>query len=199
MLQFSHTLGHIPPAPDVFSDIEKFLCVMYGKANLNKVDDVRYAYFQQNYAPKRNDDPLEKIKGMNPSSMPPSQYVFTTRSFEQIMCHTYGGKHILRIPRISAQKDKDGILGMVNIKLTGMTVIRCLIVSVRYLEWNILPLTWKVMNLKMKIFSRTNQDQIQMMLIQMVNGNNFKLFKNSYMSHIYSVYSVFQLLRLSSF
>ena len=177
---------------------------MYGKANLNKVDDVRYAYFQQNYAPKRNDDPLEKIKGMNSSSMPPCQYVlhnkvFTTRSFEQIMCHTYGGRHILRIPRISAQKDKDGILGMVNIKLTGMTVIRCLVVSVRYLEWKILPLTWKVMNLKMNIFSRTSRDQIQMMLIRMVKGNNFKLFKNSYMSHVYSVFSVFHLLRLSSF
>jgi hypothetical protein len=36
---------------------------------------VRYAYFQQHYAQKGKDYPLEKIKGVNPSSMPPCKAV----------------------------------------------------------------------------------------------------------------------------
>ena len=46
---------------------------------MKHVDDVRYAMFLQNYAPKKHDDPLEKIKGINPSSMPPCQAVLTNK------------------------------------------------------------------------------------------------------------------------
>ena len=49
---------------EVFAGLEMFVCGMY-------VDDVRYAYFQQHYVPKGNDYPLDKIKGINPCSMPP--------------------------------------------------------------------------------------------------------------------------------
>ena len=59
--------------------IEKFVCVMYSKAQMNDVDEVRYAYFQKHYAPKKNNDPLEKIKGVNPSSMPPCKPVLQNK------------------------------------------------------------------------------------------------------------------------
>jgi len=39
------------------------------------VDDVRYAYFQEHYAPNGNNYPLEKIKAVNPCSMPPCNAV----------------------------------------------------------------------------------------------------------------------------
>ena len=73
-------LGTHESVPEhVHSGIEKFVCAMYGKAHMNNVDDVRYAYFQQNYAPKRIDDPLGRIKGMNPSSMPPCKAVLRNK------------------------------------------------------------------------------------------------------------------------
>jgi len=60
---------------EVFAGLEMFVCGMNGKAHMNNVDDVRYAYFQQHYAPKGNDYPLEKIKGFNPCSIPPCKAV----------------------------------------------------------------------------------------------------------------------------
>ena len=72
---FSHLGENIPPSPEVFIALDNFVCDMYGKVHMKNVNDVRFAYFQQNYAPKKKDDPLEKIKGLNPSSMPPCQYV----------------------------------------------------------------------------------------------------------------------------
>jgi len=38
-----------------FAGLEMFVCGMYGKYmwHMNNLDDVRYAYFQQHYAPKK--------------------------------------------------------------------------------------------------------------------------------------------------
>ena len=55
---------------DVTATIEKFVCALYGKLHMNSVDDVRFAFFQQYYAPKKLNYPLEKIKGVNSNSMP---------------------------------------------------------------------------------------------------------------------------------
>ena len=62
-----------PPSQEVFDGIEKFVCVLYGRGRESRVNDVRFTLFQQNYAPKGHKDPLKKIKGMNPASMPPCQ------------------------------------------------------------------------------------------------------------------------------
>ena len=51
---FSHLGESIPPQQEVYLGLEKFVCAMYGKAHMKCVDDVRYAYFQHNYAPKKN-------------------------------------------------------------------------------------------------------------------------------------------------
>ena len=39
------------------------------------MDNVRYIMFEQKYAPKANSDPLDKIKGLHPSIMPPCHKV----------------------------------------------------------------------------------------------------------------------------
>ena len=60
---------------DIYLGVEKFVCVKYRKAHMKCVVDVLYADFQHNYATRKNDDPLVKIKGVNPSSMSPCQYI----------------------------------------------------------------------------------------------------------------------------
>lgn len=61
--------------PDVVHGLETFVCALYGMPKLNNVNDARYALFQQKYAPKKQNDPLDKIKGINPCSMPPCHSV----------------------------------------------------------------------------------------------------------------------------
>jgi hypothetical protein len=58
---------------------EEFVCILYGRKNLKKVDNARFAMFLQNYAPKKIEDPMAKIKGINPSSMPPCKAVLANK------------------------------------------------------------------------------------------------------------------------
>ena len=55
----------------VLADLEKFVCTLYGKSHMSDINDVRFASFQQYYAPRKGENPLEKITGVNPSSMAP--------------------------------------------------------------------------------------------------------------------------------
>ena len=64
---------------DVVLSVEAFVCTMYGKTKMKNVDEVRHAMFQQHYAPKNDKDPLQKIKGINPSSMPPCHQVLMNK------------------------------------------------------------------------------------------------------------------------
>ena len=41
---------------EVTATIEKFVCALYGKPHMNSVDNVRFAFFQQYYAPKKIND-----------------------------------------------------------------------------------------------------------------------------------------------
>ncbi len=59
--------------------IESFVCALYGLPKMTKVDDVRYQLFKRHYAPKDDNDPMAKIKGANPSSMPPCFKVLTNK------------------------------------------------------------------------------------------------------------------------
>ena len=53
-------------------EIEKFTCCMYSMPKLSRVNDVRMAVFERKYAPsKATTQPLSKMKGVNPSDMPP--------------------------------------------------------------------------------------------------------------------------------
>jgi hypothetical protein len=69
--------GDIPSLSAI--EIERFTCSLYGMTKLKDINDVRYALFQQKYAPKRNKSPLEKIQGINPSSMPPCHAVLRNK------------------------------------------------------------------------------------------------------------------------
>ena len=62
-------------SPNNLADIEKFTCALYGMPRLRHINDVRFSMFQQKYAPKKQSDPLKKILGINPSSMPPCHAV----------------------------------------------------------------------------------------------------------------------------
>ena len=56
----------------IISDIEKFTCCIYSMPKLSSVNDVRMAVFERKYAPSKTaSQPLDKIKGTNPSDMPP--------------------------------------------------------------------------------------------------------------------------------
>jgi hypothetical protein len=57
--------------------IEAFVCVLYGHRKTQSVNAARFASFMQYYAPK--DEPLDKIRGINPSSMPPCQNVLKNK------------------------------------------------------------------------------------------------------------------------
>ena len=59
--------------------IEHFVCSMYGRAKITNVNEARLALFQQNYAPQSAHEPLEKIKGSNPSCIPPCRKVLVEK------------------------------------------------------------------------------------------------------------------------
>ena len=55
---------------DTIEKIEQFVCSMYGRPRLTSVNDVRLALFNQNYASRDTSKPMEKIKGVDASSLP---------------------------------------------------------------------------------------------------------------------------------
>ena len=55
--------------------IEKFLCAIYRTAGIKTMNDVRYISFQEHYVPMNSDNLLGRMKGINPSSIPPCQSV----------------------------------------------------------------------------------------------------------------------------
>ena len=52
--------------------IEAFVCSMYGKSQLDTVNDARYAVFRDKYAPTDENHPLSKIKWADASVLLPS-------------------------------------------------------------------------------------------------------------------------------
>ena len=66
-------------SPDAMCDLETFVCALYGMPKLHKVDDARYAAFQQKFSPTKHSDPFDKIKGINPSSVPPCHSVLLNK------------------------------------------------------------------------------------------------------------------------
>ena len=69
-------LGEFPETPtDLVSDLEAFVCALYRKPSLTSVTKARHVLFQQHFAPKRQMQPLEKIKGTDRSSLTPCKAV----------------------------------------------------------------------------------------------------------------------------
>jgi len=61
--------------PETVADLEAYVCSMYAKPRLKSVNNARQVLFNQHFAPKNESQPLEKIKGTHPSSLPPCSSV----------------------------------------------------------------------------------------------------------------------------
>ena len=71
------------------AEIEKFTCCLYSMPKLSKVNEVRMAVFEKKFAPsKQGTDPLSKIKGMNPSDMPPC-WLTLVNKVKRVNCVAY--------------------------------------------------------------------------------------------------------------
>ena len=65
-------LGESPFLTSCYQDIlEAFVCTLYGKHNMQRTADIRYALFRIKYAPTSQDTPLARIKGADASVLPP--------------------------------------------------------------------------------------------------------------------------------
>lgn len=53
--------------------IEKFVCAMYGKPGSSSVSNVRYSLFMRKTTPNRQSKSSSKLKGIDPTMMPPSK------------------------------------------------------------------------------------------------------------------------------
>ena len=58
--------------------VDTYMC-SFAMRKLRNINYVRFAIFQQKYAPRKRDAPHNKILGINPSSMPPCQSVLINK------------------------------------------------------------------------------------------------------------------------
>ncbi len=66
--------------PAVVSQLESFVCNMYGKSRLVSANEARYAVFCDKFSPKCQAQPMDKIKKVEPSILPPSQPVLLQKN-----------------------------------------------------------------------------------------------------------------------
>ena len=78
--RFTAAIAHLGDSdvidPDVMATVEEYVCSVYGMNNLCSVNDARLHLFRKLYAPKKESDPLKKIKASDPCCLPPCQRVF---------------------------------------------------------------------------------------------------------------------------
>ena len=60
---------------DLVHQLEQFVCTMYNKPILESVNKARLVIFEESFAPKKDNEPLTKIKGTDPSHLPPCHEV----------------------------------------------------------------------------------------------------------------------------
>ena len=58
--------------------LEKYVCTLYGRPKMTSTNDARHHIFLVNYAP-HGSSALEKMKGINPSSLPPCKSALTEK------------------------------------------------------------------------------------------------------------------------
>ncbi len=90
--------------------LEKFVCALFGKPQMESVSNLRYATFQQHYIPKKQDKQLDGIKGMNPNNIPPCRSVFINKA---VRCNyvAYVWKHAhLTNPFAASSEDHGWVL-----------------------------------------------------------------------------------------
>ena len=62
-------------ARETIKELGTYVCNMYSKPKLTSVNKARQVLFNHYFAPKNESQPLYKIKGTNPSSLPPCSSV----------------------------------------------------------------------------------------------------------------------------
>ena len=63
----------------VSATIEEYVCCMYGLKNLADVNEARLHLFKTLYAPKRPENPMDKIKSADPCCLPPCKPVLVQK------------------------------------------------------------------------------------------------------------------------
>ena len=69
----------------VSATIEEYVCCMYGLKNLADVNEARLHLFKTLYAPKRPENPMDKIKSADPCCLPPCKPVLV----QKLNCTNY--------------------------------------------------------------------------------------------------------------
>ena len=68
-------LGELPLTPDLINTIEEFTCVMYRHPRCKNVNDALKAEFDKRCKPKAKANPLDGIKSIDPTTLPPCSQV----------------------------------------------------------------------------------------------------------------------------
>lgn len=108
-------IGETTTFNDSDSLLEKYVCSLYGQKSLSSVNEARLRIFKQKYKPTNPDSPLENIKSLDASMLPPCQNVLLQK-IARCNYVTYLWKHAdKRDPLENMQptdhgwKDVDGI------------------------------------------------------------------------------------------
>ena len=75
---FSNLSVDLPSRQEV-SDIEKFICALYGKRKLDSINDTRFQIFCNKYKTKDESQSVTKVKSFDGSCMPPCKKVLTEK------------------------------------------------------------------------------------------------------------------------
>ena len=79
---FANLAVDLPSIKEEVSDIEKFICVLYGKRKLDSVNDVRFQIFCYKYKKKEENQSVTKVNSFTGSRKPPCKKVLK----DQICC-----------------------------------------------------------------------------------------------------------------
>ena len=75
---------------EILQNIESFVCCLYGYPKETSVNMTRHLLFQHKFAPRPGCNPLDKIKGIHPSSMPPCKSVLMEKlKRANLVCATW--------------------------------------------------------------------------------------------------------------
>ena len=80
---FSNLAVDLPRIKEEVSDIEKFICALYGKRKLDSINDAGFQIFCNKYKKKYENQAVTKVKSFDGSCMPPCK-IFLTEKIKRI-------------------------------------------------------------------------------------------------------------------
>ena len=76
---FASLAVDLPTIKEEVSDIEKFICALYGNRKLDSVNDARFHIFCDKYKKKDENQSVTKVKSFDGSRVPPCKKVLTEK------------------------------------------------------------------------------------------------------------------------